>query len=184
MKRPTVIAAWAACLWIAFGLESIVRREPQNYRDTLFLLPFFVTLWAFRELHGFQKWRRLRIELWGFGAVMIASGLVAVGNIGLIAGIPALEIFSAPMGILLWTVGLIFFGVGTIQAGVLPRYTGVVLMLLEPFSVLTGLALSPIAPINDRGAYTGAVEKGVALALIAMAMHTASVRRRPIAQHA
>ena len=124
------------------------------------------------------------MELWGFAALMIASGLVAVGNIGLIAGIPALEIFSAPWGILLWTVGLIFFGIGTIQAGVLPRYTGVVLMLLEPGSVLTGLALSPIAPIHDRGAYTGAVAKGIAMALIATAMHNATVRRTPLAQHA
>src|SRR4051812_46382074 len=38
---------------------------------------------------------------------------------------------------------------------------------LEPGSILTGLALSPIAPLHDRGAYSAGIEKGLALALIA-----------------
>jgi hypothetical protein len=84
----------------------------------------------------------------------------------------------------LWAIGLILFGMGTMLAGVLPRYAGVVMMLLEPGSVLAGLALSPIAPIHDRGTYSGAVEKGIGLALLALAMHTACERRRMVPQHA
>jgi hypothetical protein len=58
------------------------------------------------------------------------------------------------------------------------------MMLLEPGSVLAGLALSPIAPIHDRGTYSGAVEKGIALAFLAVATHTACARRRSVPQHA
>ena len=62
---------------------------------------------------------------------------------------------------------MLFFGLSTMRAGVLPKYVGIALILLEPGSMLTAMALSPIAPIADRGAYSGATEKGAVVALVA-----------------
>jgi len=61
--------------------------------------------------------------------------------------------------------------------GVLPKYTGIVLILLEPCSMLTGFPLQPIAPIADRGAYSGATEKGAFVAIIAWELFRFARRR-------
>jgi hypothetical protein len=76
-------------------------------------------------------------------------------------------------------LGLIAFGIGTWKTRVLPRYVGITLVLLEPASTLPGLALSPIAPLHDRGAYSGAVEKGIALAIVALGIRQVDQRTAP-----
>jgi hypothetical protein len=53
---------------------------------------------------------------------------------------------------------------------VVPRHVGVALSLLEPGSLLTGLALSPIAGLADRGAYSAGIEKALVLWLVARAL--------------
>jgi hypothetical protein len=90
-----------------------------------------------------------------------------MGNVGLLSSQLILAAFSFPWGALLWTIGLIAFGVGTWKAKALPRYVGLALILLEPGSILTGLALSPIAPLHERGGYSAGVEKGLVLAFMA-----------------
>jgi hypothetical protein len=50
------------------------------------------------------------------------------------------------------------------------------LILLEPSSILAALALSRIAPLLPRGAYSGNVGKGIAMGMIALGLRSA-VRR-------
>ncbi|GAA4467225.1 hypothetical protein GCM10023189_50510 [Nibrella saemangeumensis] len=98
---------------------------------------------------------------------MFSMTLVWFVNVGLLINQPLLATFSFPVGPMLWIAALIAYGVVTLKGRVLPRYVGWTLILLEPVSLLCGLALSTVAPLADRGAYSAGVEKGLALLLIA-----------------
>ena len=107
---------------------------------------------------------------------MAASALVMTVVVGLVWNISALVGFTAVVGILSWIVGLVVYGIATWKTGVLPWWSAVAIILFEPGSVAFGLALSPIAPIHDRGAYSAGVEKGIALAVVAIGL--VAVRNR------
>lgn len=51
------------------------------------------------------------------------------------------------------------------------------MILFEPSSVLTALALSPIAPLLPRGAYGGNAGKGFAMAVMALALKRMTLPR-------
>lgn len=165
--RGAVIAAFAASCWILFGLESIVRPVQDNLRDAVWMLPFALTAAAFWYVHRVQASPGMPWERAAFHMLMTASALVFCGNAGLVTGHPALAVLAFPWGALLWTAGMLLFGAATWQAAVFPRAVALTIMLLEPGSLLTGLALSPIAPLHERGAYSAGVEKGAALAVVA-----------------
>jgi hypothetical protein len=170
-RRGAVIAGLAATCWVALGLESIVIPAQRNYRDALWFVPFALTLAAFRYMHRLQRSAGVRLECWGFAVTMASMVLVMIGNIGALTNQAAMAVLAFPLGALLWTAALIIFGLGTWRANVFPRYVAAALVLLEPGSILAGLALSPIAPLHPRGGYSAGVEKGAALALIAVAFY-------------
>jgi hypothetical protein len=167
--------AWlAAAAWILLGLESILRPGQHNERDVWWTIPFALTTAAFCCLHAVQTSRNSGAERWGFYAVLGACILVFAGNAGIVLGVPSLAVLGFPWGAVVWTAGLVMFGVGTWRAGVLPRYVAAALIALEPGSILTGLALAPVSPLQNRGAYSGGVEKGFVLAILAMGLRTLS----------
>ena len=167
-----------AVCWTVFGLESILRPEPQNYRDLVWVLPFTLTAVTFSFLHGVQRSVQAGLERVGYAAVMTAMALVVLGNVGLVTDQPLLAAMSFPWGALMWTVALVVFGAGTWRAGVVPWYVGLALALLEPGSIVTGLLLSPIAPLHERGGYSAGVEKGLAVAVIAIGLRAWQRRGR------
>ena len=59
--------------------------------------------------------------------------------------------------------------------------TAVVLWLFEPASILTGVALSPIAPLHDSGSYTGGIEKAVGVLILGLAIRKFSISHQPAA---
>ena len=71
---------------------------------------------------------------------------------------------------------LIAFGVATLKLRMLPPYVGVTLILLEPGSILTGVALAPVAPLRDHGAYSAGVEKGLAMAIVGIGLRWLQTR--------
>ena len=156
--------------WFAMGVESILRPFQDNRRETFWLLPFLLTMITLVCVHFIQR-RRSRIESFGFATVVVASALVLVGNIGLQLNITWLEVLGAPAGPLIWLMGLLFFGIGTLKSGVLPRSAGWALIFFEPSSMIAAFTLSPIAPMLPRGAYSGNVGKGVALAILCLGLH-------------
>src|SRR5262249_55723091 len=174
----SLVAWFAAVCWVALGVESIVRPEQENYRDIVWMLPFALTAVTFLFIHATQRAAQRsesgRLERVAFYLAMTASALAILGNVGLLTDYALLATLSFPWGALLWAGALIMFGVSTWKAKALPRYVGLALILLEPGSILTGLALSPIAPLHDRGAYTAGVEKGMALAVLAIGLRTRS----------
>ena len=161
-------AVFAAICWIALGVDSILRPEPANYRDTLWIVPFLATISAFWHAHSVQAAGRRRSERYAFYAVMFASALVLVGMAVIIGQSETLAALAFPGGALIWTVGLIWFGIATWRSGVFPVYVGVSLILLEPGSIFTGIALSPIAGLSDHGAYSAGLEKGAVMLLVAL----------------
>ena len=168
-RKGSRIAFAAAIAWIVLGVDSIARPRQVNARDTFWMLPFILTMLAFMYLHRVQRGNS-RLERVSYHAVMISCWLVLLGNIGIQTEQKSLSALGFPGGAILWTVGLILFGAGTIKAKVVPRYVGWVLIFLEPGSILCGLALSPIAPLLDRGAYSAGIEKGAAVAVLGFAL--------------
>ena len=158
----SILAAVAAVCWIELGLDSILRPQQIDYRDALWIVPFALTAASFLCMQRAQP----RAGRLGFYSVMAASALTFAGNVGMLTDQPALAKLGFPWGAAVWTIGLILFGIATLKAGVFPRYVGIAIILLEPGSILTGLALSPIAPLHDRGAYSAGVEKGLVMALV------------------
>jgi hypothetical protein len=130
------------------------------------MLPFLLTTAAFWFVHTVQASRTGMLGRAAFYALMIASALAIAGSIGIQAEQPALAALGFPGGAVIWAAGLMVFGIATLRAGVFPRFVGIALLLLEPGSILTGLALAPISPLHDRGSYSAGVEKGLALALV------------------
>jgi hypothetical protein len=170
------VAYTAAGCWIALGLESIIRPEQENYRDWLWLAPFLLTMLTFYFVHMVQSGVGQNMERAGFYFVMVASVLALLGNVGVSLEQRTLATLGFPWGAVLWTVGLIGFGLGTWQAKVLPRYVALTLILLEPLSILTGVLLAPVSPLHPRGGYSAGVEKGLCLALIGMGLRAVTLR--------
>ncbi len=169
------IAAIAAACWTALGVESILRPWQANYRDALVLVPFGLTAIALVFVHAVQRARGGRTEATGYYCAITASVLAFLGAAGVMTGRDSLQVLVFPWGALLWMIGLTVFGIGTLIAKTLPKYVGIAILLLEPGSLVTGLLLSPLAPVRDHGSYTAGVEKGLAMALVAIGMR--SLRR-------
>jgi hypothetical protein len=164
------VAGLAAVSWLLLGVESVLRPGQHNYRDALWLVPWLLTAAALRQLHLAQRSPAARLERWSYGAVIAAMAGCLAGNLGLLLDIDALELLGFPLGALLWTLALVPFGIATVRAGEVPRHVGIALALLEPGSILTGLALSPIAGLSDRGGYSSGIEKALVLWLVARAL--------------
>jgi hypothetical protein len=174
-RRAASIGAWAgwaaAVFWFAFGVESIVRPGQANYRDALWFVPFGLTVVTFRYVHAVQRSSSRPAERTSFALLMATMAIVMAGNVGVLTDQPLLSIFAFPLGAILWIVTMLAFGIATWRAAVLPRYAAWAIILLEPGSILTGLALTPIAPVQPRGSYTAGIEKGLAVGLVALGLH-------------
>jgi hypothetical protein len=164
------IAFLDAVIWVVFGLESIVNPAQNNTRDAVWLLPGGLMLVVFWLVHLAQRSPQARFERIAYWILMAASTLVITVVLGLVSNTPELVGFTAVVGIMAWIVGLLVYGIATWKTGVLPWWSAVAIILFEPGSVAFGLALSPIAPIHDRGAYSAGIEKGIALAVVGLGL--------------
>lgn len=169
------VAFTAAVLWAALGFDSLVRPYQDNRRDLVVLLPFALTgivLWLLGQI---QSLARDRLERATFWTLIVACCLTVLGGIGNVLHVAPLERLGFPTGPVLWTVGLIVYGVASWRIRVFPRYVAWTLILFEPASILTGVALSPIAPLHDSGSYTGGIEKAVAVLILGLAARQLAV---------
>ena len=165
----TRVAFTAAILWTLLGFDSLLRPYQDNRRDFVVLLPFALTgvvLWLIGQIQSAARDRLERISFW---TLIGACCLTVLGGIGNVAHNALLEHLGFPTGPVLWTVGLIVYGIATWRLRIFPRYVAWMLILFEPASILTGVALSPIAPLHDSGSYTGGIEKAVAVPILGLA---------------
>ncbi len=162
-------ALGAFVTWFGMGVESILRPFQDNRRETFWPVPFVFTVACFLCIHLLHRGRS-RIERHGFVMVAVASALVLLGNIGLQLHIAPLEKLQAPLGVVVWLVGLVCFGAGILFARILPKSAGWAIILLEPASVLAAVLLLPVAPMLERGAYSGNIGKGISMGIVALAL--------------
>lgn len=170
VRAGAVLGVTAAVAWMLLGLESIVRGGERHYRDVLWNVPWVLTIATLAVVHAGQRHvvsRAGRIAAAGLGVSMVA---VLAGNIGVITDNDALKTLGFPIGPIVWIAAMVAYGASTIRAGVFPQRIGWAIVLLEPLSIVTGVVLSPIAGLYDRGNFSGAVEKGVVLWIIATAL--------------
>jgi hypothetical protein len=166
-RQAARLATAAAIAWALLGAESVIRPGQHNERDVVWVVPWLLTAAAFAGLHERQRRADRRGERWSFRLVLGAMAAVLLGQVGVVLDIAVLKVLGFPLGALLWLVAMIPFGVATVRARVVPRRVGIALALLEPGSILTGLALAPVAGLAERGGYSGALGKGLVLALLA-----------------
>jgi hypothetical protein len=74
----------------------------------------------------------------GFYTILASSLAIVAGGAGHLFGTMALEWLAYPVGMLGVIVGFSLYGAATVQAGVMPRWYGVVLIVFLPISVLFG----------------------------------------------
>ncbi len=166
VARRGAIYGWISmALWIAIGIDSIIRPIQDNRREIFWWFPFVFMMLAIIDVHRVQ--RGPRFERYTFYVVMFASALVLSGNLGLIFGGPSLAWLGFPGGALVWTAGLVAFGIATWLAKVLPWYAALALILWEPGSPVCALLLAPISPLRERGSYSAGLEKGLAIGIVA-----------------
>jgi hypothetical protein len=166
-RRGALAGFAAGATWIALGAESALRGGSMHYRDLLWMVPWILTMTTFGYLHALQRHRAGRLERWSFRVVIASMALTLAGTTAVLLDIDALKMLGFPLGALLWLLATVPFGIATALAGVVPRYVGVALVLLEPGALLAGLLLSPILAVYDRGNYWSGVEKGLVIFLLA-----------------
>jgi len=171
------LAAWTSTIaWIVLGLDSILRPVQDNRRDLFWWLPFGLLVASLVAVHRVQRSRALRIEPYAFWTVMLASGLVLLGNLGVMFNNSLMATMGFPGGAMVFTIGLVAFGITTWRARAFPKYVALALILWEPGSIATGLLLAPISPLHDRGAYSAGIWKGLTTALVAWGLRCTAPR--------
>ncbi|MGY1718326.1 hypothetical protein ACI8AG_04685 [Blastococcus sp. SYSU DS0552] len=177
--RGTALALGAAAAFAVLSVESVVRGGVEHYRDVFWLVPGVLTFAAFVQLHRLHSGRADRWEQVSYAVTQTALVVITVVSVAVGLGVDALTFLGFPLGALAWMGGLVSWGASLIRAGVLPRYAGWALILLEPGSIAAGVALAPIAGLSDHGGFSGAIAKAGALCAVAVAMRGLARDRTP-----
>ncbi len=157
--------------WCALSLESIARPDPERYRTGLFLVPWVLSAGGVIGLHALQHRQAGRLVRIGFWTTISSMLAAAIGTLAYLAEMDALRWLEA-LGVVGWTVGMLLLGFATVRAGVVPKRAGVALMLAEPVTVLTAVALSPWVPLQSEGSYSGAIANGIAFLMLGVALRS------------
>ncbi|MGY1723322.1 hypothetical protein [Blastococcus sp. SYSU DS0533] len=177
--RGAALAWGAAAAFAVLSVESVVRGGVQNYRDVFWLVPGTLTFVAFIHLHRLHAGRGGRWEQVSYAVTQTALVVITVVSVAVGLGVDELTFLGFPLGALAWMGGLLSWGASLVRAGVLPRYAGWALILLEPGSIAAGVALSPIAGLSDHGGFSGAIAKAAALCAVAVAVRALDRDRTP-----
>ncbi|MDP9369776.1 MAG: hypothetical protein M3Q03_16150 [Chloroflexota bacterium] len=157
--------------WCALSLESIARPDPERYRTGLFLVPWVLSARGIVALHALQHRQAGRLGRIGFWTTISSMLAAAMGTIAYLAGVHALRWLEA-LGIVGWTVGMLLLGFATARARVVAARTGIALMLAEPATVVTAVALSPWMPLQSEGSYSGAIANGIVFLMLGVALRS------------
>lgn len=153
VQKPgaSTTALLGAGAWL-LGAESFVRPGSHQSRDALFLVPWALYAAVITGIHLVQRSHASRVERWAYRFLMLAIASGAVANVALVLGADGLANAAFRLGAGGFLVGMAAFGPATARAGVLPTRVGRLLAVAQPLTMLTGVALSPIAGCTRRGA--------------------------------
>jgi hypothetical protein len=122
-------------VWVVSGLLIVFGSRimgPHPVYFLLFVVALLLTSAGLIGLHALQEGSYGLIGQVGLYTILLAFALQALGTVVLLSGSSAIV---SPVGILVKLVGFVLYGVATLQAKVLPRWYGVALITLVPFSV-------------------------------------------------
>jgi hypothetical protein len=125
-------------VWVVCGLLIVLGSRIMGPRPVyfyLFVVALLLTSAGLIGLHALQEGSYGLIGQVGLYTVLLAFALQALGMVALLSGSSALVWLVSPVGLLGKLVGFVLYGVATLQAKVLPRWYGVALITLVPFSV-------------------------------------------------
>jgi hypothetical protein len=126
--------AWATSGYLIVFGHPILGPHPLYFLSCVVALP--LTSAGLIGLHALQEGHYGREGLVGLYTLLMAFALQAVDVAALLAGNTALVSMAYPAGLVAKLVGFVLVGVATLQAGVLPRWYGVALITLVPFSLI------------------------------------------------
>ena len=135
-----IAAMVGGVFWVVWSLLGRVSFEAagSSFADVMLLLAAVLTLAGLVGLHALQGSNYGRIGRAGFYTA--AGGLLvqALAALFLLMGGAAWEVrlqwLVAPAGSLIVLVGLVLYGAATLQAGVLARWCGLVLIVVPPLA--------------------------------------------------
>ncbi len=124
--------------WVVSGLLIVFGSRIMGPHPVYFLfvvVALLLTSAGLIGLHALQEGSYGLIGQVGLYTVLLAFALQALGTVMLLSGSSVLVWLISPVGLLVKLVGFVLYGVATLQAKVLPRWYGVALIILVPFSV-------------------------------------------------
>ena len=175
------LAALAAGLaWSTLSLLSLAEPDPEAHLDVIMLLPLTLSIGGVSAVYLAQRHVFGRLGRLGFGVSIGSLALLVAGQACHVADLEMARNILIVPGIAGWIIGFALLGVATARAGILPVWSGVILALSEPLTILAGIALSPISPLSDFGDYSGAIMHGLiwlSLGIVLRSRSVSDVRR-------
>jgi hypothetical protein len=109
-----------------------------DWTNAVYIVAVLLMVVGLLGLHTLQKDNYGRIGRGGFWTVVVASLAQVLGLILFLLDTFALLGLVFPVGVLAIPVGLILYGVATLQAKVLPRWCGLGLIIIPPITLVSG----------------------------------------------
>jgi hypothetical protein len=132
--------------WIAVYLLSLKMASapppsfmPPEFSLWLYMATIAVSLIGLVGLHALQRRSYGGVGRAGFYTILVSSVVIVASGVGHLFGSMALDWLAYPVGMVGVIVGFSLYGAATVQAKVLPRWYGVVLIVFLPISVLFGV---------------------------------------------
>ena len=125
---------------VLWALQNILVLTVEEIRWTegVFLVALLLVLAGVFGFHFLQADRYGPIGRAGLWTIFAATVLQEVGLLIFILGDATLFWLVSPVGYVAMIVGYVLFGAASVQAGVLPRWCGLALLLGEPVTYLMG----------------------------------------------
>jgi hypothetical protein len=125
-------------VWIAYGLFGLAgaNQEESSPLDILIVIAWLLQVVGLVGFHILQKENYGRIGRAGFYTFIVGAPAQALGLLLVLAGSRTLGELLTTVGGLGILVGLVLYGAATLQARVLPRWCGIVLIVSLPLTIL------------------------------------------------
>ena len=124
-------------LWAAQNI-LVLTVEEIRWTEGVFLVALLLVLAGVLGFHFLQEGRYGPIGRAGLWTIFGATVVQEVGLLIFIFGDATLFWLVSPVGYVVMIAGYVLFGAATLQAGVLPRWCGLALLLGEPVTYLLG----------------------------------------------
>ena len=128
--------------WVLVGLLDVTTgpfMPPGSVTPVLLIVALLLLALGLVGLHALQGGSYGRIGLAGLYTALAAIAAQVLGWFVFLAGSAALWWLVSPVGPLVKLVGFVLYGAATVQARVLPRWYGVLLIVFMPILLVLGV---------------------------------------------